>query len=53
MAKEMSLEKGINSADSFYSGYTVGVKNEQEDNQVSINTINTFLDGKKPDWFVA
>jgi len=49
LRKEMSLEKGINSADSYYSGYTVGFKNEQEDNQVSINTINTFLDGKKPD----
>jgi cell division protein FtsZ len=49
LRKEMNLEKGINSADSFYSGYTVGFKNEQDDNQVSINTINTFLDGKKPD----
>ena len=49
LRKEMNLEKGVNSADSFYSGYTVGMKNEQEDNQVSINTINTFLDGKKPD----
>lgn len=49
LRKEMSLEKGVSSADSFYSGYTVGMKNEQEDNQVSINTINTFLDGKKPD----
>jgi cell division protein FtsZ len=50
LRKEMNLEKGVNSADKFYSGYTVGMKNEgQDDNQVSINTINTFLDGKKPD----
>lgn len=50
LRKETSLEPGINSADRFYSGYTVGMKKDGEDNnQASINTINTFLDGKKPD----
>ncbi|MDI9319532.1 MAG: cell division protein FtsZ [Phycisphaerales bacterium] len=50
LRKETNLEPGINSADRFYSGYTVGMKKDGEDNnQASINTINTFLDGKKPD----
>jgi cell division protein FtsZ len=50
LRKEMNLDKSVNSADKFYSGYTVGMKKEGEDkSQVSINTINTFLDGKKPD----
>ena len=46
----MNLEQGVNSADKFYSGYTVGINNNADEKaQVSINTINTFLDGKKPD----
>lgn len=34
------------SAENFYSKYTVG---KDENNQTQISTINTFLDGKKPD----
>ncbi|RYD58788.1 MAG: cell division protein FtsZ [Sphingobacteriales bacterium] len=34
--------------DTYYSGYTVGY-NDQQNGQASIQTINTFLDGKKPD----
>lgn len=50
LRKEMNLDKTVSSADKFYSGYTVGMnKNNEDKNQVSINTINTFLDGKKPD----
>lgn len=50
LRKEKSLEQGISSADKFYSGYTVGVSvGADEKAQASINTINTFLDGKKPD----
>lgn len=50
LRKEMNLDKGVNSSDKFYSGYTVGMKQEGEErSQASINTINTFLDGKKPD----
>lgn len=50
MRKEMKLDNTITSADKFYSGYTVGMKQQSnEPNQASINTINTFLDGKKPD----
>jgi cell division protein FtsZ len=49
--RKIDLDNGINSADSFYSGYTVGMNNDQQNNnnQASIQTINTFLDGKKPD----
>jgi cell division protein FtsZ len=50
LRKEKSLEEGVSSADKFYSGYTVGVSvGADEKAQASINTINTFLDGKKPD----
>lgn len=38
----------VASSDKFYSGYSVGV-NDNNNQQVSIQTINTFLDGKKPD----
>lgn len=39
----------VASSDTFYSGYSVGVNNDQNNKQASIQTINTFLDGKKPD----
>ncbi len=38
----------VASSDTFYSGYSVGVE-QQQNNRGSIQTINTFLDGKKPD----
>ena len=34
------------SVEKFYSSYAVGT---DEDNGIQISTINTFLDGKKPD----
>ncbi len=37
------------SSDSHYSGYSVGVNGNQQNRQGSIETINTFLNGKKPD----
>ncbi|OSZ79374.1 cell division protein FtsZ [Chitinophagaceae bacterium IBVUCB1] len=43
------IDNGVASSDTFYSGYTVGVNEQQNNNQASIQTINTFLDGKKPD----
>lgn len=49
LRKEMNLEQGLSSADKFYSGYTVGVNNNEQKPTAVINTINTFLDGKKPD----
>lgn len=36
----------LTSVEDFYSKYTVG---KDENNQTQISTINTFLDGKKPD----
>lgn len=47
--QQKKLDNEITSADTFYSGYTVGVNEKQNDAQASIQTINTFLDGKKPD----
>ena len=36
----------LTSVENFYSKYTVS---KDENNQTQISTINTFLDGKKPD----
>lgn len=48
--KQIDLDNSVASADKFYSGYSVGVNDDQKKNQqASIQTINTFLDGKKPD----
>jgi cell division protein FtsZ len=48
--KNMDIDNNsVASSDKFYSGYSVGVNNQQGNNQASIQTINTFLDGKKPD----
>lgn len=43
MRKNVQLDNGTSSS-THYSGYTVG-----NDNRGNINTINTFLDGNKPD----
>lgn len=47
--RQVNLGDGVTSSDTFYSGYSVGVNQEQNNNQASIQTINTFLDGQKPD----
>ncbi|HTN47574.1 MAG TPA: cell division protein FtsZ [Flavipsychrobacter sp.] len=47
--KNMSIDNGLASADKFYSGYSVGYNEGKNDDAASIQTINTFLDGKKPD----
>jgi len=47
--RKIDIENGVASADKFYSGYSVGVNDQQNNNQAAIQTINTFLDGKKPD----
>lgn len=49
MRKNMTLDNQQASSDSFYSGYTVGMNNQNNNDQAGIQTINTFLDGKKPD----
>lgn len=46
--RNIDIDNGVASADKFYSGYSVGI-NDHQGNQASIQTINTFLDGKKPD----
>jgi len=49
MRKNMKLDNGVASSDSYYSGYSVGVNDNPDNPQAAIQTINTFLDGKKPD----
>jgi cell division protein FtsZ len=46
LRRNVDLDNGSGSAEQFYSSYTVG---NDQDNKAEINTINTFLDGKKPD----
>ena len=48
MRKNMKLDNQVASSDSYYSGYAVGVNDSQEP-KAAIQTINTFLDGKRPD----
>ncbi|NIG53194.1 cell division protein FtsZ [Chitinophaga sp. Cy-1792] len=48
MRRNVSLDNGAGSAEQFYSNYTVSGEPGQN-NPTEINTINTFLDGKKPD----
>ncbi|HYH16462.1 MAG TPA: cell division protein FtsZ [Flavisolibacter sp.] len=43
--RNMELHNGTASVENFYSNYSV----KAENNNVHISTINTFLDGKKPD----
>jgi len=49
MRKNMKLDNQVPSSDTYYSGYTVGMNDKQNDPKAGIQTINTFLDGKKPD----
>lgn len=44
--RNMELYNGSSSVENFYSNYTV--KSDGKNN-ATISTINTFLDGKKPD----
>lgn len=45
LRRNAELHNSIADVESFYSNYTV----KTENNQTEISTINTFLDGKKPD----
>lgn len=47
MRRQTNLEDQHNSNDSFLSGYSVNTDNEGKKGNIS--TINTFLDGKRPD----
>ncbi len=46
LRRNMELHNSIADVESFYSNYTV---KSDDNNQAEISTINTFLDGKKPD----
>ncbi len=46
LRRNMELHNSIADVESFYSNYTV---KSGENNKAEIGTINTFLDGKKPD----
>jgi cell division protein FtsZ len=46
LRRNMELHNSIADVESFYSNYSVKT---DENNQAEISTINTFLDGKKPD----
>ncbi|MFN8244365.1 MAG: cell division protein FtsZ [Ferruginibacter sp.] len=46
LRRNMELHNSIANVETFYSNYTVKT---DENNQTEISTINTFLDGKKPD----
>ena len=46
LRRNMELHNSIADVESFYSNYTV---KSDENNKAEISTINSFLDGKKPD----
>lgn len=46
LRRNMEMHNQIADVESFYSNYTV---KSDDNNQADISTINTFLDGKKPD----
>ncbi|MFT3679997.1 MAG: cell division protein FtsZ [Ferruginibacter sp.] len=46
LRRNMELHNSIADVETFYSNYTV---KSDENNQAEISTINTFLDGEKPD----
>lgn len=48
--KNIKIDDTVASSDTFYSGYSVGVNDKDGDNKkADIQSINTFLQGKKPD----
>ncbi len=49
MRKNLKLDNQVASSDPYFSGYSIGCNDNKDNQQSSIQTINTFLDGKKPD----
>ncbi|MCB0698661.1 MAG: cell division protein FtsZ [Chitinophagales bacterium] len=48
--KNMNIDnENVASKDTFYSGYTVSVNDKKDNDEADLRSINTFLDGKKPD----
>jgi len=46
LRRNMELQNSVADVENFYSNYTV---KSNDNNQAEISTINTFLEGKKPD----
>ena len=46
LRRNMELHNSIANVETFYSNYTV---KSDDNNQAELSTINSFLDGKKPD----
>ena len=49
MRKNISIDNKASSESSHYSAYAIGVNNNPNSPQANIETINTYLEGKKPD----
>ena len=49
MRQNLNLDNTTASTNNYYSNYNIGTNPDQQQTQASIQTINTFLDGKKPD----
>lgn len=47
--KNIRIDDTIASSDTFYSGYSVGVNDKDKEGKGDLQSINTFLQGKKPD----
>lgn len=47
--KNIRIDDTVASSDTFYSGYSVGVNDKDKEGKADIQSINTFLQGKKPD----
>lgn len=47
--RNVPVDDSVASAETFYSGYTVGHKDQKPEEKAQIQSINTFLEGNKPD----
>lgn len=47
--KSRDIDNGNMSSSQHFSSYSIGMNDPKNEHQASIQTINTFLDGKKPD----
>ncbi len=47
--RNVPVDDSVASAETFYSGYTVGNKDQKPEEKAQIQSVNTFLEGNKPD----
>src|SRR5690606_23920064 len=47
--RNVPVDDSVASAETFYSGYTVGKPEEKPEEKAQIQSVNTFLEGNKPD----